>query len=322
MKKARIAVVALAVLMLFAAVSCKEPHVHSYGDPQAKDGKVVQVCECGDVKEVDGAVAVGSADDLKDALNADSKFVLITEDIVLANTLTISRDVEINLGGKSITAEGKRVLHITKGNVVLSGKGSIAITKDDEGNKDFKSSSVIRVGDNDGSESKLTEVCLTIGKDIVVSSDFTYGVTVFGSKTKETLIVDGTIKTKGVPAVSGNGSTAYRVADTTITINGTVTTSEENAIYHPQKGRLTINGVVEGNGGIEMKAGELVLSDSCTVKATAETSSHKASSNGCSTSGYAIALVYNKDYAGKASLIGGLKGNVDESKVTYTISDN
>ena len=32
MKKARIAVVALAVLMLFAAVSCKEPHVHEFGD--------------------------------------------------------------------------------------------------------------------------------------------------------------------------------------------------------------------------------------------------------------------------------------------------
>lgn len=32
MKKARIVVVALAILMLFAAVSCKEPHVHEFGD--------------------------------------------------------------------------------------------------------------------------------------------------------------------------------------------------------------------------------------------------------------------------------------------------
>lgn len=202
---------------------------------------------------------------------------------------------------------------------MLSGKGTIAIA---EKGSIASNSSVIRVGDGStaNNETKLKNVSLTIGKDITVSSDFTYGVTVFGSLTKESLIVDGTVKTKDVPAISGNGHINYRNAETTIVINGTVIATEENAIYHPQKGTLTINGIVEGKGGIEMKAGSLVLSDSCVVKATATSPTHKASSNGCSTSGYAIVLVYNKDYAGEAELKGVQKGTII-GEVSFTISD-
>lgn len=104
MKKARIAVVALAVLMLFAAVSCKEPHVHSYGDPQVKDGKVVQVCECGDVKEVEGAVAVGTEDALKKAIEDGVANIYLSSDIDVSDTIIVGgeKKIVLNLNGKSL----------------------------------------------------------------------------------------------------------------------------------------------------------------------------------------------------------------------------
>ena len=157
------------------------------------------------------------------------------------------------------------------------------------------------MGDNEG-DSRTAE--LEIGKDITISAPGTYGVTVFGNKTTETVTIAGKINAVPAAAVSGNGSTGY--GNTTITIEPTaeLTSEQDAAIYHPQSGTLTINGgKITGVGGIEAKAGDttITMSGSPTVTATGEVN-HDANSNGTSTEGYAIAVVENAAYAGGATV--------------------
>ena len=174
------------------------------------------------------------------------------------------------------------------------------------------SSSVIRIGDNDVNGT----VSLTIGENVVVSTDHCYGVTIFGSATTETLTVNGRIETTDVPAVSGVGTQIY--AGTTITINGTVETTQENAIYHPQSGALTINGKVIGQGGIEAKGGNITINKDAIVTATGTPNKPGINNNGCSTSGYAIAAVENKNgYAG--SVVFNVEGGTINGKIAKLI---
>ena len=130
----------------------------------------------------------------------------------------------------------------------------------------------------------------------------------FGSKTQETLIVNGKVAVTGnFSAISGNGSAWFK--GTTITINptATITAKTTNAIYQPQDGVLNVYGTVgstSNKGGIEAKAGVINIYDGAKVNGY-KTTKHTANNNGCSTTGYAIAVVNNSAYAG------GVKVNID-----------
>lgn len=220
----------------------------------------------------------------------------LTQDIALTSTLEINRSVTLHLNGYNITADGFRAIWIKTGenvkitsdkpNAAVIAKGAIEAEK-----------SVIRIGDN---ESSLRNVGLEIDENVTVytDADKCYGVSVFGTNTNETLVVKGTIHTNNRSAISGNGSAGY--GNTTITIGetATITTTNDVAIYQPQSGTLTVNGTVTGAGGIEMKAGNLVIGATAVIKATDETPSHSVNNDGCSTRGYAIAIVENGKYAG------------------------
>ena len=68
-----------------------------------------------------------------------------------------------------------------------------------------------------------------IDKNVKVSSGHCYGVTVFGSKTTENVVINGEVAVTGsAPAVSGNGSAGY--GNTNIVVNGTVSADKANAI--------------------------------------------------------------------------------------------
>lgn len=235
------------------------------------------------------ALDVSTADELATVLAQSRSEVVdikLTQDIVLTSTINIEHSVTIDLNGYNITANGFRAIWIKIGeNVKFTSDKPAAIMV--TGTIDDPDKSVIRLGDN---ESTQRNVGLTIDENVTIHTDQCYGVTVFGSATRETLVVNGTISTTIRPAIAGNGSTGY--GNTTITIGekANINTTNEVAIYQPQSGTLTVHGTIKGAGGIEMKAGSLVVGADAHITATAEPS-QTPNNNGTSTRGYAIAIV-------------------------------
>lgn len=247
------------------------------------------------------ALDVSTADELATVLAQSRSEVVdikLTQDIVLTSTINIEHSVTIDLNGYNITANGFRAIWIKIGeNVKFTSDKPAAIMV--TGTIDNPDKSVIRLGDN---ESSQRNVGLTIDENVTIHTDQCYGVTVFGSKTTETLIVNGTIHTNNRPAISGNGTAGY--GNTTITIGekANINTTNEVAIYQPQSGTLTIHGTIKGAGGIEMKAGSLVVGADAHITATAQPS-QTPNNDGTSTRGYAIAIVEsNGGYEGVSAV--------------------
>lgn len=235
--------------------------------------------------------------ELKDAVaNVSEPNITLTDNIALTSPLTITRNLTLDLNGHSLTADGFRAILITSGeNVVITSETPAFISA---GGSIGHTSSVIRIGDNNGD---LRNVKLTLGQNVTVSSPVCYGVTIFGSKTTETLVVDGTIATTNMPAIGGNGSAGYGGTDITIGEKAQISTTNEIAIYQPQNGTLTVNGSVTGLGGIELKAGSLIVNAGAKITATG-TPNQSSTTTGSSTLGYAIAIVENEKYAGVSTV--------------------
>jgi len=110
-------------------------------------------------------------------------------------------------------------------------------------------------------------------------------------------------------AISGNGNKDNSAVSTTINDGATVTAKADCAIYHPQAGKLAINGgTISGPTAIEIKAGqanvatsEVIVTGTPVITATG-TKNHEPNSNGPSTCGYALAAVENKDYKGGVAI--------------------
>lgn len=252
----------------------------------------------------EGATSVSTAEELKNAVEAGEAFQL-EANITLTETLDVTKAVTINLNGYNITADGFRAFHVKSGTLTLTGYGTISSTGDIDA-----SSSVIRVGDGKNADD-ATEVKaaagLDIGSGVTITSDKCYGVTVFGSKTTETVDVYGKVNVTGtVSAISGNGNPWNSGTTINIYPDAVVSAANDVAIYHPQAGTLNITGGrIEGLGGIEAKAGTAAISIKgldTSIIATAEETSHKANGNGTSTRGYAIAAVENAGYAGSPQI--------------------
>lgn len=246
-----------------------------------------------------------------DAASGDNPVVSLLSNVTLTQTVTINKSLTLDLVNYKIEAVDVRAFHIKSGTVVFKRSGTkqgyIKANPASENSTFDESSSVIRVGANDVTEG--TQINLTIEEGVHVQSDYCYGVTVFGSKTKEKVTINGRVSTWGnASAISGNGSSGY--GDTDITINGSVISYNTYAIYQPQEGKLTINGTV-GSGtatkpyaaGIEAKSGTIIINDgACVFSGKNPTVSHEPYNNGPSTTGYAIAVVENKSYAGKTNV--------------------
>ena len=230
--------------------------------------------------------------------------ITLDGDVTVTTTAKVTDNLTIDLNGHTITGkttdeQGCRVFQILNGEVKLTGSGTVKVI--DSGINE--GSSVIRVGD----DSVQGTPTLTIDSDVKIYTNQCYGVTVFGSQTEEALVVKGKIETTNVPAISGNGSVQYGGTRITLEKGSKVTTANHYAIYHPQSGELNINGKVEGNGGIEAKAGNTNIGENASITAIAKEQSYGENNNGTSTQGYAIAVVENKNYAGgaKVSIAGG-----------------
>ena len=256
-----------------------------------------------------------SADLIAAIKNPASNDIKLTKTISTDKTIEISKDLSIDLGEYNIETQNIRALHIKSGDVKITGSGSISATKSSSGTFE-DSSSVIRVGDSNSNSNKAK---LTIDKDVTVSTDHCYGVTVFGVNNTNSnksddieSILDGTVSVTGTAAaISGNGTST--LSPTTIVINGSVKSVNDYAIYHPGAGPMTISGTVEGLGGIEAKSGTIDIKDGAKITATATSHSHSRNSNGNSTTGYVIASVGNKDYKGN------IKFNIANAFIAGTI---
>ena len=106
-----------------------------------------------------------------------------------------------------------------------------------------------------------TSADVTIAGDAVIDGGKGYGIWTDGYG--HTLTVNGTVKSDGAYAITGNGNddTGY-IDDCNITVNDGATIQSPNgiAIYHPEMGTVTVNGGdISGHTGIEMCAGKLVV---------------------------------------------------------------
>lgn len=231
--------------------------------------------------------------------------ITLKKNVDLTSTVNINKSLNLNLNGFNIAAKDIRALHIQSGSVHITGTGTISADKTANNSTFNKDSSVIRVGDTNAA----SKAALSVDKNVTVSSDHCYGIGVFGSQ-ETTLDFDGTIKVSGVnPCIAGNGASQesdgkkvskWAATDITLGDHSVLECEKTVAVYHPQKGTLTLGSTtIKGAGGIEMKSGTMKVERgaSPTIEATKPTTKHVTNNNDPSTpEGYAISIVENKNY--------------------------
>ena len=243
---------------------------------------------------------------LAEAITAvsDGDTITLSGNIEVSQALSVSKKVTIDLNGQTITGKngeyGCRVFNVVAGgSLTLTGSGTITT----EGNNDDTfpvESSVIRVGDNTNGAA-----CgLVVGKDVKIIAPASYGVAVFGTNTKQTLEVNGTVTSDKACAISGNGSAGFTATEITINDGAEITSNDNVAIYHPQAGTLTVKAAtITGRGGIEIKSGTASVDVAgANIKATGSVD-HTGNNDGTSSRGYAIAVVENPGYKGAPSAV-------------------
>lgn len=138
---------------------------------------------------------------------------------------------------------------------------------------------------------------LTIASDAIIDGGAGYGVWTDGYG--HTLTVNGTIISNGYYAITSNGSeNGNLVTDSSIIINKGAVVSVPNgiAIYHPEKGTVTINGgEISGHTGVEMCAGDLIVNGG-SITSTGANMNATGSQNAI-MDGAAISVI-NRNYPG------------------------
>lgn len=257
------------------------------GVTQDENGVVV---ELPDVATVNG-VGYQSFEEAVAAAK-DGQTVTLLADASTA-PVTISKGVTIDLGGHTLSLTGKvkqddAGITFTGGSstikngtivdtcqiartfsVVVTGQGT-ALTMEDA----TLTVEVPKSGDGygmrvlSGAELTLNDGAAVNSSPVSGNTGYIYGITVYGSAhgavfdeetaTKLTVNEGATVEARAF-AVSGNGDGTKD--NTLITVNGGTLTSEDGpAIYHPQYGKLIINGgTLDGCSGVEIRAGELTV---------------------------------------------------------------
>ena len=194
------------------------------------------------------------------------------------------KDITIDLNGHSINVSNSSAIAI--GNIK------------DKGNSGFspRSAEVTIVDSNSGDENKIYGV----------QAGILVGV---GSLTiDDEITVEG-----GWYGISGNGSanlnTGVGANGTVITLNKvSVSSPNGTAIYHPQKGKLNINGgTYSGANGIQMCSGDLTIAGNPIITSTGTNSSSDKTGDGEIPDGAAISIV-NRNYPGGAPTVN-ISGN-------------
>lgn len=222
--------------------------------------------------------------------------ITLLANVALTSTVTVDKNLTIDLNGNNVTATDCRAFHVTAGAFALTGEGTVS-TVVTQGTSMASNGSVIRVGSDTAATS------FTLGEDVTVSSDYCYGVTYFGTQ-PQTVVLNGTVAVTGAQAaISGNGLARNAAVTLTVGETAVISATQDYAIYNPQTGTTTINGTVTGLGGVEVKAGTVTVGSTATITATGTPSYSQPNQDGTSTSGYAIAAVGNSAYQQPAAAV-------------------
>ena len=230
------------------------------------------------VKSADGTTR--NITTIKEAIESakDGDNVRLYDAVVVGEEpITVPEDVAItiDLNGNNITA---------KNAAFVAGSGKITVVNNSNTVARIKSGvESFRIDSRQSGK----EPELTISGNIEVTSDDNCIYSAGKCKievTGATLISNS----KEYSVIQGNGNANSAGTDITLT-NCTIKSANNTiAIYHPQKGKLTLNNcTVNGTMGIYIKAGELVLNNT-NVTASGEYNEYKFNGNGANENGAAI----------------------------------
>lgn len=235
----------------------------------------------------------------------DGDTLKLKNDVEVSDTITIDKNLTLNLGGYNVTfSKSKTNFKVEGGKLTVTGKGTIA-------EKVPYYAPIYVIGSTDETVTDYSVV--TIGKDVTLegwsgifiretASNTAYGIKINFNGTINNkpdsagdkghgIYINGNMKhTKNAPVIN-IGDTAV------INSHGTGIYAAGYAIWNIGKAKIT--GVECGLG---IKSGVFNI-DGATVKATGEDTTPTAGySNGINPSGAAIQIESNKDYAGKIEL--------------------
>ena len=146
----------------------------------------------------------------------------------------------------------------------------------------------------------VTSADVTIASDVTIDGGAGYAIWPEGYG--HTLTVNGTVTSNGDYAIAGFGDVrGGYIDDCNITVNAGATISAPNgvAIYHPEKGTVTINGGnITGKTGVQLCAGELAVTGNPTITATYDTAAVIGNDGGI-FDGAAISII-ERSYPGGA----------------------
>ncbi len=225
----------------------------------------------------------------KDSLPEYGTYKLMN-DVTLTNPHVVTQKLDLDLGGHTVTGADVIAVAVCGGGELTVDNGKLTSTGlEDDGTVIY----IDCAGTNVPGDAKVV-----IGKGVTVDAPDSYGIACFGDNGthKLSLVVKGTVTAKSA-AVSGNGS--WWGTDILIDDGAKLTSSDSVAIYHPQKGTLTIKAAtITGKGGVEAKSGDSTVSVAGAMITATAAPSHGENNNGNSTEGYAVAVVENSNYQG------------------------
>lgn len=294
-----------------------------------------------ETKEGSWVAAIGEEGyaSLQDAINAaeDGETIILRADIGSADTPATAGEIVVDKAGAEITLDLKgKSIYVTNGyNDVNNGlkfinlkAGTLSIINSEEGGGVISASGrAFQIVPEEKVEAKLV-----LGKGVKVHA--VGGPAVFIMPDGAANVSDGsayyavlesaadlsTDSTYG--AIQGNG-TAH---GTFITINGGTLSSQGNVIYHPQYGKLVINGGTFESpiAGVEVRAGELIVNGGkFNIGGTFKC---EYNGNGATIEGAAIAVSqHTTDLPLEFTIAGGTFNSDADGKAFYqaaTISEN
>ncbi|MBP5786657.1 MAG: leucine-rich repeat protein, partial [Kiritimatiellae bacterium] len=249
-------------------------------------GGGMATAEAADVAQI-GTVGYETIAEALSAAGSGDTITLLA-DIELASTVTLDKDVTIDLNGNDIGATGCRALWIKAGTVEITGAGTVSAN----GEGLDETGSVIRVGDGAANEAAAK---LTVGEDVTVSSSKSYGITTFGKNSGGiALDVYGTVAvTSGGgadAAISGNGNGGLSAVDITIRDGAVVSATNGAAIFFPGAGTLVIEGGdVTGPTAVYAKSGSVTVSGG-TLRGTGAAAAYQYKPDGLAATGDALVI--------------------------------
>lgn len=229
---------------------------------------------------------VGNAEELINAVAEGGK-VKLSANITLETTISITKEVEIDLNGFSITPAS--TLKFKGGLVIVQNGGTLTIN-DSVGTGKISG----------GTDSDNLYAAVQVTKNNA------------NAEKTETLIINGGTIEGYYYGIAGNGT----CHNTSITINnGNIKGVKGPGIYHPQNGNMTINGgKIEGVTGIEIRAGKLIVNNG-TIIGTDKPTSTLPNGSGTTTEGAGIAVAQHTTKLDTNVVING--GNIQGYSALY-----